>query len=281
MSATRKRAPLRTFAFHAIAITTTAAYLAPLLVSFVNALRPASNATAEGLFAGPFSLDNYRLLATYGEGIGVYLKNSLAISAMTVAFTCTACVLAGYGFARFRFRGSNAIFAITLGILMVPYASLIIPLYTVLGWLHLQNTQVGVALVLSMLQLPFGVFVMRNSFNSIPPQLEEAAFVDGASSWRAFRSIALPLAGPGVATVALFSFIASWNEFLAPLIFLNRGDQYTIPIMLSNIAANAYGVVDYGALQAGIVISVVPTLMVYLPLQRYYVAGLVNGALSG
>ena len=150
-----------------------------------------------------------------------------------------------------------------------------------IGWLGLQNTVVGVALVLTMFQLPFGVFLMRNAFEAIPREIEEAALVDGASSLGALFYISLPLVAPAVATVALFSFIASWNEFLAPLIFLTGADSYTLPIVLTSIRGGAYGAVDYGALQAGVVLAVVPTLVIYLLLQRYYVAGLTGGALRG
>lgn len=279
----RLRSGAATTAFHAVAAVIATLFLAPLLLMVANSVKTSEEANAQPptLLPRSVSTDNYAKLATFGEGIATYAWNSIVLSALTVLFTTVLCLLAGYGFARFRFAGSNLLFGATLSILMVPYASIVLPLYIVLGWVGLQNTVLGVALVLTMFQLPFGVFLMRNSFEAIPRELEEAALVDGANSITALRYISLPLVFPGVVTVALFSFIASWNEFLAPLIFLNGGDQYTIPIMLTNIVSNAYGVVDYGALQAGVVISVAPTLVIYLLLQRFYVSGLVNGALRG
>ena len=269
--------------FHVVSATAAMLFLAPLLYAALNSIKTPAEANAQPptWFPESFSLANYGQLAAYGQGVGTYLLNSVVLSAATVAFTVVACVLAGYGFARFTFRGRGLLFGTTLVILMVPYASILLPLYIVLGWLGLQNTVIGVALVLTMFQLPFGVFLMRNSFESIPRELEEAALVDGANAVSAMRYISLPLVAPGVATVALFSFIASWNEFLAPLIFLTGTDNYTLPIMLTNIRSNAYGDVDFGALQAGVVVAVLPTVVVYLLLQRYYVAGLVNGALRG
>lgn len=123
--------------------------------------------------------------------------------------------------------------------------------------------------------------MMRNSFESIPRELEEAAMVDGCSNVGALRHVSLRIVSPAVVTVALFAFLASWNEFLAPLIFLSDGAKYTLPVMLVNIRSGAYGTVDYGALQAGVVVAMVPCLVLYLLLQRFYVGGLLSGAVRG
>jgi multiple sugar transport system permease protein len=164
---------------------------------------------------------------------------------------------------------------------MVPYATILIPLYIVLGWLHLSNTLIGLALVLVMFHLPFGTFLMRNSFEALPIELEESARVDGCGTAGVFRRITLPLAIPSIVTVGLYTFITTWNEFLAPLIFLNDGDQYTLPIMLVNFYARQEGEIDFGALQAGAIVSIAPVLVLYLLLQRYYVSGITSGALRG
>lgn len=258
-------------------------FLFPILWAVLNSVKSSdeANAAPPTWLPQSFSLDNYARLATTGEGIGVYLINSLLLSAYTVIGTVFVSVLAGYGFARFKFRGQGLLFGSTLLILMVPYATILLPLYLVMGYLGLQNSVFGLSLVLVMFQLPFSVFLMRNSFESIPRELEEAALVDGTNNFGALRHIALPLVTPGIATVALFAFIASWNEFLAPLIFLNDGASYTLPMMLVDIRSSAYGTVDFGALQAGIVVAIVPVLLVYLLLQRYYVSGLVAGGIRG
>ncbi|MCU1551338.1 MAG: transporter permease [Glaciihabitans sp.] len=283
----RKTGRTRAFAagvgYHLFSSILAAIFLLPILWAVLNSIKSPAEANQQPptWFPQSFSLDNYAKLATYGDGIGVYLWNSIVLSVLVVIGTVIVTVLAGYGFARFQFHGKSLLFGTTLLILMVPYATILLPLYIVLSWIGLTNTVVGLALILVMFQLPFGVFLMRNSFESIPQELEEAALVDGASSFGAFRYISLRLVTPGIVTVALFSFLASWNEFLAPLIFLNDGSQYTLPLMLVGLRQNAYGVVDYGALQAGVVITIVPVLLLYLFLQRYYVSGLVNGALRG
>jgi multiple sugar transport system permease protein len=258
-------------------------FLLPLVWAAVNSLKTSeeANRATPTWLPETWSLENYANLATFGSGIGTYLMNSFVLSGLVVAITVVVAVCAGYGFARFRFRGRSLLFGTTLLILMVPYATIIIPLYIVLGWLGLTNTVIGLALTLVMFQMPFSVFLMRNSFESIPRELEEAALVDGCGPIGALRHVSLRLVTPGIVTVALFSFIASWNEFLGPLVFLNDDSAYTLPLMLVSISSGMYGQVDFGALQAGVVISTLPVLILYLFLQRYYVAGLTNGALRG
>lgn len=282
----RRARPARVLAgtgFHLFSGVLATLFLLPILWVTLNSFKTSAeaNQSPPTWFPQAWSLENYGKLANYGSGIGVYLTNSIVLSVLVVVGTVIVTVLAGYGFARFTFRGKNLLFGSTLLILMVPYATIIIPLFIVMSWLHLTNTVIGLALVQIMFHLPFGVFLMRNSFEAIPKELEEAARVDGASTMTALRYVSLPLVVPGIVTVALFGFIASWNEFLAPLIFLNGDSSYTLPIMLVNLSRGQYGEVDYGPLQAGVVITIVPVLLLYLFLQRYYVAGLVNGALRG
>lgn len=279
----RARAAAGSAGYHVVSALLAVAFLFPILYAVLSSLKSPAEAAASPptLLPRSFSTASYAGLADYGAGIVTYTANSLSVSALTVAISVVVCVLAGYGFSRFEFAGKQVLFATTLGILMVPYATILLPLYIVLGRLGLQNSLLGLALVLVMFQLPFGVFMMRNSFASVPRELEEAALVDGCTSMGALRRISLPIVAPGIVTVALFAFLASWNEFLAPLIFLSDSDKYTLPIMLVNIRSGAYGSVDVGALQAGVVVAMVPCLVLYLLLQRFYVSGLVNGALRG
>lgn len=269
--------------YHGLSILLSVAFLFPLIWALLSSLKSPDEANQQPptWFPHSWSLANYRGLESYGEGIWTYVLNSVLVSLMVVVGTIVVSVLAGYGFARFEFKGKSLLFGMTLGILMVPYATILLPLYIVLGKLGLQNSLIGLALVLLMFQLPFSVFLMRNSFESVPRELEEAALVDGCSNVGALRHISLHIVSPGIVSVGLFAFIGSWNEFLAPLIFLNDGAKYTLPVMLVNIRSGAYGIVDYGALQAGIVVAIFPCLVLYLLLQRFYVGGLLNGALRG
>ncbi len=290
--ATRRRKPERNrkatkavtgAGYHLFSGVLATVFLLPIIWATLNSFKTTreANQSPPTWFPQSWSLENYRRLAEFGDGIGVYLWNSIVLSVLVVVISVIVAVLAGFGFARFQFRGKSLLFGSTLLILTVPYATIFIPLFLVLGRLQLTDTTIGLALVIVMLHLPFGVFLMRNSFESIPKELEEAALVDGCGTFGALRHVSFRLVMPGVVTVALFAFIASWNEFLAPLIFLNDESDYTLPIMLVNLSSGQFGEVDYGALQAGVVITIVPVLAIYLLLQRYYVSGLVNGALRG
>lgn len=269
--------------FHLVSGALAIVFLFPLVWAILNSVKTPSeaNQAPPTLVPKSLSLGNFQTLMDYGAGLPIYTWNSILVSVLTVLGTVAVCVLGGYGFARFDFLGKKHLFLAVVAILMVPYATILLPLYILLGKLGLQNSLVGLSLVLIMFQLPFGTLMMRNSFESVPRELEEAALVDGCSNLGALRHISLRMVAPGVVTVALFAFLASWNEFLAPLIFLNDADKFTLPIMLVNVRSGSYGAIDYGALQAGVVIAMIPCLALYLALQRYYVNGLLNGALRG
>jgi multiple sugar transport system permease protein len=228
-----------------------------------------------------WGLGNYVTLAHYQAGIGQYLANSVFVSGLCVVLTLAISTLGGYAFARFRFPGRNALFMLTLAILMVPYATLLIPLYVLLNTLGLQNSLVGVALVLTMFQLPFSTFMMRISFESVPRELDEAAMVDGCSSFGALWRVLLPAVRPGLITVGLFAFLAAWNDFFAPLILINDSNKLTLPLAVANLRVQVQGVVDYGATEAGVVVLAVPCIVLFLLLQRHYVRGFMSGALKG
>ena len=159
--------------------------------------------------------------------------------------------------------------------------SLLIATFIVLRQIGLYDQLLGVVLVKAAFELPFGIWIMKGFFDTVPRELEEAALVDGGSDFGAMWHVSARIVMPGVVTVALFSFLTAWNEYLAPLIFLNDGTKYTLPVMLVNIRYASFNILDVGALQAGVVVSMVPCLVVYLVLQRFYVSGLVTGALRG
>jgi multiple sugar transport system permease protein len=224
-----------------------------------------------------YGFGNYRALFHYGEGLRTYAFNSAVVSVLTVIGTLVVSGLGGYAFARFTFPGKNLLFLATLAILMVPYATILIPLYVFLGYLHLQNTLVGVALVFVMFQLPFATFMMRSSFESLPRELEEAALVDGCGTFGALVRVLLRAVRPGLITVGLFAFLASWNDFFAPLILLNDGSKFTLPVAIAGRVNSTFG----GMLEAGVMVMAIPCLALFLLLQRYYVRGLASGTPGG
>jgi multiple sugar transport system permease protein len=252
-------------------------FLAPLVWTAVASVSPqAGTNQVDGWGWG-----NYATLARYQAGVWRYLANSAFVSVLTVALTLGISLLGGYAFARFRFPGKNVLFLLTLAILMVPYATLLIPLYVLLNEVGLQNSLVGVALVLTMFQLPFSTFLMRISFEAVPRELDEAATVDGCSSFGALWRVLLPAVRPGMITVGLFAFLAAWNDFMAPLILINDSERMTLPLAVSNLRGQVQGVVDYGATEAGVVILALPCIVLFLLLQRHYVRGFMSGALKG
>ncbi|NUT34290.1 MAG: carbohydrate ABC transporter permease [Hamadaea sp.] len=247
-------------------------FLFPLLWSGWASLRTGSG----------FGLENYDRLFTSDNGIRpLHIVNSVTVSALTVGGTLLVSTLGGYAFGRFRFPGRDALFLVTLAILMVPYATILIALYVLLGWLGLQDSLIGLSLVLIMFQLPFSLFMMRNSFEAVPRELEESAQVDGCTSWSALIRIMLPAVRPGLVTVGLFAFLASWNEFFAPLILLNSTDKFTTTLAVVNMRTASHGSIDYAALEAGVVFMAVPCLILFAFMQRSYVRGFTSGAVKG
>jgi multiple sugar transport system permease protein len=155
------------------------------------------------------------------------------------------------------------------------------PLFFMFAELRLTNTLVGLAIIHTAIQIPFSVYIMRNSFEAVPRELEEAAVIDGCSSWQVLTRIYLPAIRPAIVTVALFAFITSWNEFLAALVIMNRGSTFTLPLVLAAARQEtSIGGTDWGMLQAGITIAIVPCVLFYVLLQRYYVSGFLSGAVK-
>jgi multiple sugar transport system permease protein len=228
-----------------------------------------------------YGLGNYERLFEFQDGLPTFFMNSVIISALTVLFTVTVSTLGGYAFARFQFPGKDLLFLLTLAILMVPYATLLIPLYVLLRHLNVDNTLLGLSLVLAVYQLPFATFMMRISFEAVPRELEEAALIDGASSNDVLRRIMLPAVVPGLITVVLFAFLAAWNDFFAPLILISDPSLSPLPLAIAVLRQQTMGAIDYGATEAGVVVMTVPCVIIFILLQRYYMKGFMSGAVKG
>ena len=262
-------------------------FLSPILSSFFHSLKtPKDSASSPPTYIPPtFSLDNYQSLANsssgiISDGIYLYIGNSLLLAGLTVIGTLILATLAGYGFARFKFKGREIYFAIILLMIMVPFQALLTPIYFLFAQVGLQNSLVGLSLIYITYQLPFSIFLMRNTFMVIPQALGEAAMVDGCSPFKVFRSIMLPLAQPGIISVALFAFFASWNEFIAALTMISVQEKYPLPVVLTLLSDRQMGATNFGFLQAGVVVTMIPCIALFLVLQKYYVSGLVSGGVK-
>src|SRR5690625_5483085 len=187
-------------------------FLLPIFWVLYSSLAP-NSATSQ---ADGYGFGNYQALLEYGEGLGTYLWNSIVVSFVAVGTALSAGALGGYGFARFNFRGKNTVFMLVLAILMVPYAALLIPLAVWMNEIGLQDSLIGVGLVLALFQLPFATFMMRNAFEAVPKELEEAALIDGCGALRAFIRVMIPAVRAPLLTVGLFVFLIAWNDFMVP-----------------------------------------------------------------
>ena len=258
-------------------------FLFPVFWSTLTSLKPPAEASAvpPTYWPSSFTLDNYVKLNKYGAGIMRYVYNSTMVALVTVIGTILLSTLAGYGFSRFHFRGKNVLFIMVLAALMIPFQSILTPLFLLMSAVKMQNTLLGLALVYITFQLPFGVFMMRNSFDTVPREIEEAALLDGCSTWKMLTSVMFVLVRPGIITVAVYAFLNAWNEFLAALIIMTQESNFTLPIMLTSVRSGYYGAIDWGALQAGITVTILPSVILFLLLQRYYMQGLMGGAVKG
>jgi len=264
-------------------VAISAVFVVPLLWEVFRSLQPASAVSQppSARTFGHLTLGNYQSLLSGQDDIIRNVTNSLIVAVLAAVLTALVALLAGYGFALFRFRGSGLAFGLVLLAFMIPFQAVLTPLFLEMHFFHLLNSLLGLALFYTTFNLPVGVYVMRNSFLQVPRELVDAARVDGASVITTLVSVFRPLVMPGIATTALFAFLFSWTEFLGALSFLTNDSLFTLPVALSNVETGTYGAVNYGLLLAGAIIAMVPCVVVYVALQRFYVRGLVSGALKG
>lgn len=280
--ATTTRGGGRIYLISAVCVAVVAVMLFPIVVSFFASIKTQAEASAVPPTYLPhaLSVENYLHVFDFQAGLPTYLFNSLLVAGLTIVLCVGLAVPAGYGLARFPLPGKEVIFLILLAGLMIPYQALLTPLYLMFAKIGLSNTHIGLAIVHTMLQLPFSIYLMRHSFESVPKELEEAAVIDGCTSWQALWSIFIPAVRAGIVTVILFAFIMSWNEFIGALIFMSKETNFTVPIMLVSVRAGHFGAVDWGALQAGVIIAIVPCALIYILLQKHYVSGFLSGAVK-
>jgi multiple sugar transport system permease protein len=222
------------------------------------------------------TLGNYRELFAHA-GLGRYLANSVLLATAATMVSLVFNVSAGYAFAKLRFAGRERIFKLLLGALVIPGQVAMVPLFLLLKHLGLVNSYGGV-IVPAMASI-FGIFLVRQYALSIPNELLEAARIDGASEFRIFRLIVVPLLKPIIVTLAVFTLLGTWNDFMWPLIVLTDKDLYTLPVALANLSREH--VQDDEMMMAGSVVTILPVLLVFLSLQRYYIQGLMAGSVKG
>jgi multiple sugar transport system permease protein len=212
--------------------------------------------------------------------IGRAFFNSIVVSLGSVAVVVLTSAMAAYPLARMRFRGRNLVFGLLVGSLMIPNAVILVPQYVLvqrLGWL---STYQGLIVPEAAMTFAFGVFLLRQFFLTIPSELEDAARIDGADPWQIFTRIVLPLSQPVLGALAIFAFRSAWNDFLWPLIAVNKPDMFPLPVALA-LLRGAYAAESYGPIMAGAVLSALPLLIVFLFANRRIVEGVRVSALKG
>ncbi|MGI5287734.1 carbohydrate ABC transporter permease [Nonomuraea polychroma] len=217
------------------------------------------------------TLDNFtRLFLT--EGFGGFMANSIVVAIIIVAGNIVAASAAGYALAKLDFAGKRLAFGAVMAALMVPFTAVFVTQFVITVDLGLADTLAGIAL--PSVAMPLSVFIVRQYAMSIPGDLLEAARIDGAGEFRIFFRIFLPLAGPAVATITIMSFLSSWNNFIWPLIVAQSMSSYTLPVGLAATSQAASHVTDYGLQLAGAIVVMLPVLVLFLFLQRYFVQGI-------
>ena len=266
-------------------IALVAIVLYPVMLVCKKAFEPG---TQFALSASPIPTDvtteHFRELFTSrgAQGELLFLRhafNSIVVALLTTIVGVTLSCTAAYALSRFRFPGRKMGLTMFLVVQMFPATLLLLPLYVILNKLGLLNSIAGLVLVYSTTAIPFCVWTLKGYFDSIPRDLEEAARIDGASPWMIFRKIILPLARPGIAVTALFSFMTAWNEFIMASTFMTDERSYTLPVLLQSRVDQFSA--DWGLFAAGAIVTSLPVMALFYVLQRSLVGGLTSGAVKG
>ncbi len=255
-------------------------FLLPIFFLFITSFKPYSEIiNFQGIMPKQWTLENIKTVLVNSQEIPIlrWFVNSLVVSTAASFLVLTVQAMAAFALSRLNLPGSKVLFVIIIATLMIPAQILLVPVYLILnyfGWLdnHL-------ALIVPPAAGAFGVFLLRQFFVSIPREYEEAALIDGCSTWKIFWYIILPMSKPVLATLGIFVFIASWNDFLGPMVFLDSSDKYTLPVGIA-LFQNSY-MTDYGITLAASSLGTLPVLIVFLLFQKYIIKGISLSGLKG
>lgn len=268
----------RAVLIHAVLVAGAVATLVPLAWMVSASLMPAGEATAlpPRLLPSAPTLEHYRALFSRLH-LARALGNTTLVATAVTAISLLLNSLAGYGFAQFRFAGRDRIFGLLLAALVIPAQVTMLPLFLMIRELGLVNTYLGV--VIPGMASIFGIFLVRQHALAIPRSLLDAARIDGAGELRIYWSVVLPAIRPVLVTLAVFTFMGAWNDFMWPLIVLTDDGMYTLPVALANLLGEH--VQDGELMMAGAVLTVLPVTALFLSLQRHYIEGIVSGSVKG
>lgn len=252
--------------------------LLPTYMMFSTAVDGRANDGSRALLPSELTWDNFRQV--FGDGnFDTYLMNTAFVAVLTVVASGAVALLAAVAVARFRFRFRTSMLVMILIVQMVPLEALVIPLYLQSRDLSMLNSLIGLTIVYLAFSLPFAIWTLRGFVAAVPKEIEEAAYVDGASWFRMFWSVLMPLVAPGLVAVSVFSFITAWNEFVFALSFLNDDSKFTAAIGLRQFFTERG--TDWGGVMAGSTLITVPVMLFFILIQRRISSGLVAGAVKG
>ena len=263
--------------YHVFMLVAAFTWLIPVLWMVSMALTPNDvlQRSSSSLLPSAVTLENF--VTALGPGqLSRWFLNSTVVSVITTIVTVVFCAMAGYAFARIDFPGRRVLFVVVLAGLMIPKEAMFIPLFLMISGADLQNTYA--ALILPRLAAPLGVFLMTQFFSKVPVELEEAARIDGAGRWRVFFAVMLPLARPAMASLAIFTFVLTWNDYLWPLVASTRAEWFTVTTGLASLQSNFSATTDLGTLMARGLIGSLPLIIVFLLFQRQLIRGITLGS---
>ena len=259
------------------------------LIPFLWLLSTALKGRSENIFAYPpifiprdFTFDNFKEVLKLVP-IVKYVINSFVVAGFTVILNVILSALAAYPLARMEFKGKKIAFFAILATIMVPFQTIMLPVYIITLKLHLvdsYSTTMGyLGMILPFAVNAFGIFLMRQAFMTIPKEIEESAVIDGCKSVQILFQLLLPMVKPTIALLAIFTFIGSWGEFLWPSIVLTNEQLFTLPVGINNLSS-AFSA-DYRLIAAGSIVSIIPIIIFFLALQKYFISGSNDGAVKG
>jgi ABC-type glycerol-3-phosphate transport system permease component len=264
---------------HLVLVAMAAFTLIPVMLVISTTLKTPADVRVNpfGLFTS-FSFQNFIDAWTVGR-FSDYLLNSVLLTVPSTVLVVVISTMAGYTFARLPFRGRGILFYLVVLGLLVPFFTYMIPLYFQLRSIGLLDTLPGAILVLASTGISFGTFFMRAFFAELPVEFEQSARVDGASEWQIFTRVMLPLVGSGIGALTVFTFLANWNNFLVPLLYLPSGDFRPLTAGLYMFTGGRS--LDIGPLAAGTLITILPVIVLFIVLQRQVTQGFISGAVKG
>lgn len=272
------------FLIHIVLYIGSIVFLVPFLFMVIGSFKE----EAEIFTLNPTLLPEQGFRLKYYFGIFDWIKfwrvlfNTVFVSTVAALIGIYLCSLGGYGFAKFRFAGRNALFIVLLSTMMIPYQIRVVPQFIIIKWIGWLNTYY--ALIVPGVVNAFGIFLMRQYIQAIPDELIDSARIDGCSALQIYHAIILPLIKPGLIVLGFIYFTATWNDFLWPLVVLNEEEMFTLPVALASLLGGdsaRFGLIPTAIYLAGCVMGTIPVLIVFLVLQRWIIRGILTGALKG